>query len=156
MIKAIVISVSMMATGCATPYQPSSITGGFSELKLSENSYLVEFKGNAYTRASSARDFAVLRGAELCLSSGYAQFTITGVQDLTRTEAHVTDAGTSRTYGNVDNFGNVKATTYHYGPTTTTYTKPGTGIAIECLNNSDGALDAEMIMRALREKHGIK
>jgi len=62
--------------GCATSYQQTGITGGFSETKLAPDTVRVTFTGNGYTSDERATDFALLRAAQLCSESGYTHFTV--------------------------------------------------------------------------------
>ena len=70
------ILLSLLLIGCATGYRPSGFTGGFSELRLSERAWQVNFAGNGYTNPERARSFALRRAAELTLASGYQAFYI--------------------------------------------------------------------------------
>ncbi len=67
--------IALLAS-CATMYQPEGPTGGFSETRLGENIWRVSFKGNGFTSPERATDFAMLRSAEVCLSSGYRYFIV--------------------------------------------------------------------------------
>lgn len=57
---------------CATAYKPESLgnRGGYSETKRAPGVWQVWFVGNAQTTQDKADDFAMLRGAELCLAEG--------------------------------------------------------------------------------------
>ena len=70
------ILVALLLHGCATPYQQTGLTGGFSETQLDENVWTVTFKGNGYTSRERATDFNLLRCAEICLENGYRYFMI--------------------------------------------------------------------------------
>jgi hypothetical protein len=67
-----------MAAGCATGYHPSGLGGGFSELRLSQRAWQVNFAGNGYTSPERAHSFALRRAAELTLASGYQAFYVAG------------------------------------------------------------------------------
>ena len=64
--------------GCATGYHPSGFAGGYSETRLNDRVYEVEFSGNGYTGSSTTRNYARRRAAELTLQSGYTHFTELG------------------------------------------------------------------------------
>jgi len=51
----ILIPTTLLAVGCATSYQPEALTGGYSEMQLSKNAWLVTFRGNAWVHATSPR-----------------------------------------------------------------------------------------------------
>lgn len=148
------LSATLALAGCATPYQPSGFIGGFNEVQLSQSSYHIEFKGNAYTKPGSARDFAVLRGAELCLQSGYTHYQIVRIDDLTRTDIYTSSGGASHTTGNMDMFGNMHATTHHAPVKVGSYRKPGTAVEVQCLTG-EGGISANDTILSLRAKHGI-
>ena len=57
-------SLVLALTGCMTAYQPDGLTGGYSEVQLSENVWRVSFKGNGYTSRERAVDMALLRSAD--------------------------------------------------------------------------------------------
>ena len=62
--------------GCATPYQSVGTAGGFSYSQYDEKIFEVTFSGNIYTTVNQVRDYAKLKGAELCVDSGYSYLTI--------------------------------------------------------------------------------
>jgi hypothetical protein len=72
------ISALSLLVACATPYQgqEGSIRGGFSELRLDTDSFRVSFAANGYSNAQTARDYALLRSAEVTLENGFTHFLI--------------------------------------------------------------------------------
>lgn len=67
-----------MVAGCAEfeyPYissgVPRFIGGGYSEVIIGENEYLVSFEGNVYTRAETLRKYLDRRSADLCGTDNY-------------------------------------------------------------------------------------
>ncbi len=52
--------------GCATAYQPSGMTGGYSEKKVAEGRYWLKFLGNGFTDPETVRQYWNRRAAELC------------------------------------------------------------------------------------------
>ena len=66
----------LMLAGCATAYQSKGLTGGYSDLQIAENMFKVGFEGNGYTNPQRARDYALLRSAELALGNNYKYFVI--------------------------------------------------------------------------------
>jgi len=72
----LVLMLDIIVSGCATPYGPQSLTGGYSETQLKEDGFIVRFKGNGYTSEERSSDFALLRCAEIALEHGYSHFLI--------------------------------------------------------------------------------
>jgi len=71
--------------GCArvdpTPYAPAEGSGyGYSDLKLGENSYRIEVRGNERTSKLTVEKQLTLRAAELALENGAERFVLTGVR----------------------------------------------------------------------------
>jgi hypothetical protein len=68
--------------GCmtATPYQPDiagqRISGGFSEQRLTEGRYRVNFAGNTLTSRDRVEGYLLYRAAELTVQNGYDWFLI--------------------------------------------------------------------------------
>jgi hypothetical protein len=76
--KNIVAVLSLIALCACTPYQKNGLTGGYSETQLSQNVYKISFRGNGYTSAERASDFALKRAAEIGLENKYPYFVIVG------------------------------------------------------------------------------
>ncbi|MEQ8524158.1 hypothetical protein [Gracilimonas sp.] len=69
--------IVLFIAGCATSYQPANWRGyGFSEKQLSEQSFLVSFKGNANTSPTDVQRMLLKRCAELTVFYGYSYFLI--------------------------------------------------------------------------------
>ena len=75
-LQLVAIAAVVFASGCATPYQSNSLTGGFSDTRLAPDVFRVTFRGNGYTSDERAQDFAMLRAAELSLQHGFTCFAI--------------------------------------------------------------------------------
>ena len=69
--------IVVMLSGCSTPYQPLGRLGGYTEEKMHNNIYRVEFAGNASTKQEKVHDFLLYRCAELSNELGYNYFYIT-------------------------------------------------------------------------------
>ncbi len=67
-----ILLLSLIITGCKTGYVPANGGKGYSETQLGEDNYQIIFRGNGDTSIERAYDFALLRGAEIALSSGYS------------------------------------------------------------------------------------
>lgn len=61
---------------CAVPYQPEKGSGGFSEVKINENTFEVTFEGNQYNTLDEVRTYLTYRCAELTLEQGLTHFLI--------------------------------------------------------------------------------
>ncbi|MDZ4085115.1 MAG: hypothetical protein U1E10_19385 [Bdellovibrionales bacterium] len=75
--------VSFVLVSCSTSYKPEGRTGGYRDLDLGQNRYLVTFRGNGYTRESTVQEFAVRRAKELCGEKG-KEAVIQGVDGNSR------------------------------------------------------------------------
>jgi len=79
--KLLLLSSVILLFGC-TPYQENSGLagflggGGFNETQLASDVYQVTFAGNKYTAEQRAKDFTLLRCAELTIEKGYRYFRI--------------------------------------------------------------------------------
>lgn len=78
-----VLIIGLALGGCASPtvYQPYrdsfwGTSGGYTDTKLQEGVYRVNFTGNDDTDTVRTADFAMLRAAEVALRDGYSYFLI--------------------------------------------------------------------------------
>jgi len=76
-------SIALLTGGCAgtsTPYQPLSsanrVSGGYTDLRLSEDRYRVSFAGNSLTSREKVESYLLFRAAELTLEQGRDWFEI--------------------------------------------------------------------------------
>jgi hypothetical protein len=155
----LLVSVSLVA--CATTYQREGFTGGFDETRLGENVFRVSFKGNGYTRAERATDFALLRSAEVATENGFRYFILVeseraSSESTYTSPTHTYTTGRARRYGNTT-YGS--ATTTTYGGETETISKPSTTNTIMCFKDKPEAsgiiFDAEFVKKSLKDKYGI-
>lgn len=61
---------------CSTPYQPKSMLGGYSEVKILDNLYRVQFEGNQHSKPEKIQNYLMYRCAELTQEMGYDYFAI--------------------------------------------------------------------------------
>lgn len=79
---AIAAAMISMAAACstATPYQPDiagqRVSGGYSESKIAEARYRVNFGGNSLTSRDRVEGYLLYRAAELTVQDGYDWFLI--------------------------------------------------------------------------------
>lgn len=77
-----VLCCAALVASCmtATPYQPDiagqKISGGYSETRIAENRYQVNFAGNSLTSRDRVEGYLLYRAAELTLEKGYDWFEI--------------------------------------------------------------------------------
>ena len=151
---------ALFLQGCATSYQESGFSGGYSETQLDENVFRVTFRGNGYTGRERAADFTLLRSAELTLKNGFQYFAIIDANSDT-THSSYTTPTTSNTTGSAYGSGN-----YVYGNATTTTTggqtyhisKPSSSNTIVCFKEKPETTftyNAKFIYKSIAEKYGI-
>jgi hypothetical protein len=159
--KLIAVTFSaLILQGCATSYQKTGFSGGYSETQLDENVFTVSFRGNGYTGRERVADFTLLRSAELTLEKGYQYFAIIDENSYTSNSTYTTPT-TSHTTGSAYGAGN-----YAYGSATTTTTggqtynisKPSSSNTIVCFKEKPEAgftYNANFIYKNIRQKYGI-
>lgn len=78
---ALLMTMLLFACATATPYQPQiagqRVSGGYSEIRLDENRYRVNFSGNTLTSRETVEGYLLYRAAELTVENGYDWFQIT-------------------------------------------------------------------------------
>ncbi len=79
--KLLLLLTTVLLIGCTSPYHAKNSRGGYSETQLKPNSFEVRFKGNKATDPEEAKDFTLLRSAELTLEYGYKYFTVSNKQN---------------------------------------------------------------------------
>jgi len=153
----------LLIASCATPYQESgeSIAGGHMFKRESNNIFKVAFSGNGFTSPKRAKDFAMLRAAEITLEHQFNYFTIIGKKDVTSTE-HIDTGGSSYTTGNISSYGNYAtySGTTTYSPSTTPVHKPASLVIIQCYTkkpsgNTGQIYDAKSVKDELRAKYKL-
>lgn len=60
------IVVVMLAAGCATPYGPRGLMGGYAEQQMSEDEWWLEVNGNGFTSTVTLNFYFERRARELC------------------------------------------------------------------------------------------
>jgi hypothetical protein len=158
--RSLVVSVLiLLLTGCATPYQKSGRTGGYSETQLNENTFRVYFRGNAKTTPERAEDFALLRSAELSEEHGFPYFIIVDSKEDVDNSTYTAPV-TTQTTGNAYVSGNTvygNATTNRYGGQTYNIRKPSSKNTIVCFkekpSNQTVVYEAKFIIESLHQKY---
>ena len=88
-----VVSVALMAFGCATGYESSDfgVSGGLSETRLAPDTWRVLVEGNDFSTRSEVEQFLMRRCAELTLEHGKRYFALSDHDSWTDTRP--TDSG---------------------------------------------------------------
>ncbi len=102
----------LLLSGCSTSYQKKGFNGGYEEMRLNSNAYLVQYKSNALTHQSTNYKHALRRAAELTRQNGYNYFKIVNVSDTT---SQYTTPVTSTTMINENGFDSGTYSPYPYG-----------------------------------------
>jgi hypothetical protein len=70
--------IVLLLSGCATTYESGlgSNSGGYFEQRISDNNYLVSFRGNKFTTDEKAHFYALLRALEIGLELDYKYMLI--------------------------------------------------------------------------------
>jgi len=159
--RIIIISTAVLIiSACATSYQSTGFTGGYTETQLDENVFRVSFSGNGYTGIERAADFSLLRSAELTLLHGYEYFVIVDSENTSRTYTQTTPV-TSNTTANIYSTGNSAfgtATTTTSGGQSYNITKPASSNVIVLLKERPAdtfSYNARFLYNELRAKYGI-
>lgn len=144
--------VALLLWGCATPYQNTSVMGGFDEVQYSKNTWKVTFKGNAYTGKDTVADYCLLRCAEICLENGYKYFSLISNKEYTKNSTYSTPA-----YSTTNLIGNT-AYTNTYGGQTYNYSKPRASNEIICFEEKPNghSYDADFIIKSIKAKYEIE
>lgn len=153
----------LLFASCATPYQEAgeSVAGGHMFKRESTNVFKVAFSGNGFTSPKRAKDFAMLRAAEITLEHQFMYFTIIGKQDTSSTD-YIDTGGSSYTTGTVSSHGGYStySGTTTYTPSTTPVHKPASLVAIRCYTARPSGhvgkvYDAKSVQDELRAKYKL-
>lgn len=74
----------LLLVSCATPYQKSGFSGGYSEEMVGKNMYEVTFRGNGYTGRDKVQRYLKRRCAELAKEKGFTHFAVVSTGDRGR------------------------------------------------------------------------
>ena len=168
-------------TACASPYKPYGLGGGYDDVILQPNVFQVSFRGNGYTPIDLARNYALLRAAELTIDNGYKYFLVVDSSSQSKvyrfttpgyakTTGNATTIGAGRTTGTVNQFGNIEldtnanfntniqTTTVYIPPQTHTYLKPRVVLTVvaSSTKTEENMFDAAFLMDSLKAKYNVK
>jgi hypothetical protein len=158
-------ALAAFLSGCATPYQSSGLSGGYSQTQLGPDVFRIYFTGNSYTSVERTQDFAMLRAADLAEQHNFKCFAIlneassTMVSSFT-TPAFATTTGNAYVSGGAGSYSGAYASqTTSASPETYEVTKPRQGLLIQCFVEKPQAVytfDAAFVQQSLRQKYKIK
>jgi hypothetical protein len=147
--------------GCSTSYKPNGLSGGYSETQLSPNVFKVSFRGNGFTKAEKAADFALLRSAEVTLQNGFTHFVIFDNSSSVGLSSYTTPVQSYTTL-NATTYGNTAygtASTTSYGGQTHITSKPETTNTIMCFKGSPDSqrlvYEARFICESIGSKYKV-
>ncbi|MFC1593628.1 hypothetical protein ACFL3O_01705, partial [Candidatus Neomarinimicrobiota bacterium] len=72
----ILFLIVIFLANCSTPYQPKGALGGYSEERILDNLYRVEYEGNQHSKPEKIQNYLMYRCAELTQEMGYDYFAI--------------------------------------------------------------------------------
>jgi len=72
----------LILAGCATPYQPYSMMGGYFDKRIDENTFHVFFSGNGYSKREMEYAYFLHRCAEVTKNNGFDYFVIQNYEDF--------------------------------------------------------------------------
>ena len=154
--------VAVVLFGCATPYQSSSFTGGFTDTQLAPDLFRIAFAGNGRTSRDRVQDFALLRAAELSLANNFRFFAVVETADQSRNMT-ITLPGSAQTSGTITGgYGNTatySGTTTYTPPQTQNIFNPGVGLLVRAFSEKPEGVfsyDAQFVNRSIKLKYDIK
>lgn len=161
--NSIAVLVAFSLLSCATKYQETARSGGFSELQLNSNVFKITFSGNAYLSKSKVSDFALLRAAEVTLNNGFKYFIIQDSNNHTKDGSYTPPSSSNTTFsGNISgNTINGTAQTTSSGGNTFNYSKSRSELTITCFSTepeeaTTPVIDASLVRSSLRDKYNFK
>src|SRR3546814_2342802 len=87
-VAALACAAGLAACVSVTPYQPASKGYGYSEQRIENNRFRINFAGNSDTPKQTVETYLLFRAAELTLKSGYDYFVFASDS---RSEEHTSE-----------------------------------------------------------------
>jgi hypothetical protein len=75
-LRFLLLALLALVSACATDYQSSGLTGGFTEKQLEPEIWRLNYGGNGYTTVETVQTYWLYRASELSLEKGYDGFEI--------------------------------------------------------------------------------
>jgi hypothetical protein len=160
-VLSIVVLVIGLLSGCVTPYQPKSFSGGYAESQLGTNIFNVMFQGNGNTSYELAADFCLLRSAEITVENGFRYFIVVeSKKDPSELlAARPMQSSTTWSAYASGTYTNGSAQTMTSGGQTFFLSTPGTENMILCFKEKPGidglVFDAAFVTKAIRTKYSM-
>jgi len=152
----LILLFGAIVTSC-TAYQPSGITGGYTEIKLAQNVYRVSFSGNGYTSPVRANDFALLRSAELTLENGFNYFVIVDADKYSTTSSYTTQTTADTTINMGSNGSGTARTTINGGNVYYVAKPTSSNTFFTYIEKPQGfSYNANYVVRSITGTYGIK
>lgn len=118
------VALCVTLCGCATAYQKSGLTGGYTDKRLSDSTYYVDFAGNGYASGERVHMFFLYRCAELTIEKGFDYLLVeSGPPPKAALEGPA--AASHAMWHSDDDVGGMQPV-YYYTYTITTYNARGT------------------------------
>lgn len=166
-VASVVAALAVLLAACTTPYQPRGAGGGYTDQKVTDNSYVVSFFGNGNTSRETVWMYWIHRCAELTVEKGFSYFTVApksvswledGRNRTASVDLPLVNEGAWRwvPLRGGGGGGGYRAPTYIYVPggtrTITTWSSSGTVLMFRGLEESGArfSLDARKVMAALQ------
>ncbi|MGD9152158.1 MAG: hypothetical protein PVG30_00660 [Gammaproteobacteria bacterium] len=109
-----IVLLFLSLVGCSTSYGPCGLTGGYSDMRLNNDTYKVAFRGNGFTSQDKVQNLLLRRCAELTKQNNYRYFVIlTGKENHSDSQYATPTRVNTYGYGNFSGYGN--ANTNYYG-----------------------------------------
>lgn len=93
LVAAVALAAGLASCATPTPYQPNvpgqKASGGYSEMRLEENRFRVNFAGNSLTSRETVEGYLLFRAAELTVQQGFDWFAIADRQTSQSTRTYV-------------------------------------------------------------------
>lgn len=83
---------------CATPYQKSGFTGGYTDYQMSEDVFKVKFRGNVLVDLDTTKRYALVRAAEITIEQGGFMFVPGAIDKTVEEFTNFYDDGYSFTF----------------------------------------------------------
>src|SRR5262245_16039243 len=167
--------LALSICGCATPYGPHQLAGGYSEVRIQNDMYRIVVDGNGFIHKSAVDYYALVRAAELTVQQGRNYFRVLGGDtDIKTTNVFIPGQtfATSNTFGTghshaaaypigrnvyANAYGTYNASTFATVSSTPSYStaiqKPIVTIDVQTLpRRLDPCLDARQVLQGALEQ----
>ncbi len=111
---ALTLCAFVLLAGCATPYGPHQLAGGYSDVRIQNDVFRIVFDGNGFIHKSAVDYYALVRAAELTVQNGRGYFRVLGGDADVRT-INVFIPGQTFASSNTYGTGYGRATVYPMG-----------------------------------------